>query len=175
MVRGDDGDGEEARCRLPLTVTTDLWYAVCTPSHLASTLCQSFYNLKPCYASLAKKKSVEKPSSTDLGVDLIPVLGNVNISQPPQRVGGGKVGSAGETATDRHHRCLKGYPIFRRLRPSYPPYPHINNKPYFSLLGYPEPIPASRGSTLRALGWKGRYEKCPTPYSYTSRRVFSNS
>jgi electron transfer flavoprotein alpha/beta subunit len=52
--------------------------------------------LEPRYASLpnimkAKKKPIEKLSPEDLGVDLTPVLETIKVTEPPKRVGGGKV------------------------------------------------------------------------------------
>lgn len=40
----------------------------------------------------AKKKSIEKLSPVDLGVDLAPRLETLKVTEPPKRVGGGKVG-----------------------------------------------------------------------------------
>jgi electron transfer flavoprotein beta subunit len=39
----------------------------------------------------AKKKKIEKVTPESLGVDLTPVLETVGVSEPPKRVGGGKV------------------------------------------------------------------------------------
>jgi hypothetical protein len=39
----------------------------------------------------AKKKQIEKVTPGSLGVDLTPVLETVGVSEPPKRVGGGKV------------------------------------------------------------------------------------
>ena len=39
----------------------------------------------------AKKKPLEKITPADLGVDLTPRLETVKVSEPPKRVGGGKV------------------------------------------------------------------------------------
>jgi electron transfer flavoprotein beta subunit len=39
----------------------------------------------------AKKKPIEKLSPEDLGVDLTPVLETIKVTEPPKRVGGGKV------------------------------------------------------------------------------------
>ncbi|KAF5360882.1 hypothetical protein D9756_004531 [Leucocoprinus leucothites] len=83
VVREIDGGSEEVRCRLPLIVTTDLRLN------------------EPRYASLpnimkAKKKPVEKLSATDLGVDLTPILETLKVTEPPKRVGGGKVESVDE-------------------------------------------------------------------------------
>ena len=52
--------------------------------------------LEPRYASLpnimkAKKKPIEKLTPADLQVDLTPLLETVKVSEPPKRVGGGKV------------------------------------------------------------------------------------
>ncbi len=40
----------------------------------------------------AKKKPIEKLTPADLGVDLTPVLEMIKVTEPPKRVGGGKVG-----------------------------------------------------------------------------------
>jgi hypothetical protein len=40
----------------------------------------------------AKKKRIEKLTPADLGVDLSPLLETIAVSEPPKRVGGGKVG-----------------------------------------------------------------------------------
>ncbi len=52
----------------------------------------------------AKKKGIEKVTPADLGVDLAPLLDTITVSEPPKRVGGGKVGStrlwASSTATE---------------------------------------------------------------------------
>ncbi|KAF5315312.1 hypothetical protein D9619_007540 [Psilocybe cf. subviscida] len=83
VVREIDGGGEEIRCKLPLVVTTDLRLN------------------EPRYASLpnimkAKKKPIEKLSAADLGVDYTPQLETLKISEPPKRVGGGKVANVDE-------------------------------------------------------------------------------
>ncbi|TFK38959.1 hypothetical protein BDQ12DRAFT_665750 [Crucibulum laeve] len=83
VVREIDGGGEEIRCHLPLIITTDLRLN------------------EPRYASLpnimkAKKKPIEKLSASDLGVDLSPILETLKVSEPPKRVGGGKVESVDE-------------------------------------------------------------------------------
>ena len=51
---------------------------------------------EPRYASLpnimkAKKKPIEKLTPSDLGVDLTPRIETLKVSEPPKRVGGGKV------------------------------------------------------------------------------------
>ena len=51
---------------------------------------------EPRYASLpnimkAKKKPIEKLTAADLGVDLTPLLETIKVTEPPKRVGGGKV------------------------------------------------------------------------------------
>lgn len=51
---------------------------------------------EPRYASLpnimkAKKKPIEKLSPSDLKIDLTPQLETVKVTEPPKRVGGGKV------------------------------------------------------------------------------------
>lgn len=58
-------------------------------------------SVEPRYASLpnimkAKKKPVEKFTPADLGVDYTPRLETLRVSEPPQRVGGGKVASVDE-------------------------------------------------------------------------------
>ncbi|KAF8989016.1 hypothetical protein BDQ17DRAFT_1402169 [Cyathus striatus] len=83
VVREIDGGGEEIRCKLPLVITTDLRLNV------------------PRYATLpnimkAKKKPVTKYSAADLGVDLTPQLETLKVTEPPTRVGGGKVESVDE-------------------------------------------------------------------------------
>lgn len=52
--------------------------------------------LEPRYASLpnimkAKKKPVEKILPADLGIDFTPRIETLKVSEPPKRVGGGKV------------------------------------------------------------------------------------
>jgi electron transfer flavoprotein alpha/beta subunit len=52
--------------------------------------------LEPRYASLpnimnARKKKIEKLKPTDLGVDLMPIIETIKVSEPPKRVGGTKV------------------------------------------------------------------------------------
>lgn len=39
----------------------------------------------------AKKKPVEKVSPSDLGIDFTPQLETLKVTEPPKRVGGGKV------------------------------------------------------------------------------------
>jgi electron transfer flavoprotein beta subunit len=39
----------------------------------------------------AKKKPVEKLTAAELGVDLTPRLETIKVTEPPKRVGGGKV------------------------------------------------------------------------------------
>jgi len=78
-----DGGAAEVVCALPAVVTTDLRLN------------------EPRYASLpnimkAKKKPIEKLSPEELGVDLSPVLETISVTEPPKRVGGGKVGSVEE-------------------------------------------------------------------------------
>ena len=51
---------------------------------------------EPRYASLpnimkAKKKPIQKLSPADLEVDLTPRLETLKVTEPPKRVGGGKV------------------------------------------------------------------------------------
>ncbi|TFK22920.1 electron transfer flavo protein, beta subunit [Coprinopsis marcescibilis] len=83
VTREIDGGGEEIRCKLPVIITTDLRLN------------------EPRYASLpnimkAKKKPVEKLNAEALGVDFTPQLKTLKISEPPKRVGGGKVTSVQE-------------------------------------------------------------------------------
>ncbi|KAI0952909.1 hypothetical protein AcW1_007267 [Taiwanofungus camphoratus] len=83
VTREIDGGLEEVRCRLPLVVTTDLRLN------------------EPRYASLpnimkAKKKPIEKLTVADLQVDLVPRLETIKVSEPPKRVGGGKVANLDE-------------------------------------------------------------------------------
>ncbi|KAG9315667.1 hypothetical protein JVU11DRAFT_3313 [Chiua virens] len=80
VTREIDGGLEELRCRLPLVITTDLRLN------------------EPRYASLpnimkAKKKPLEKLTPADLGVDFTPRLETIKVTEPPKRVGGGKVES----------------------------------------------------------------------------------
>ena len=39
----------------------------------------------------ARKKPIEKLTPADLGVNLTPVLETIKVTEPPKRVGGGKV------------------------------------------------------------------------------------
>ncbi|KAH8992255.1 electron transfer flavoprotein beta subunit [Lactarius hatsudake] len=78
-----DGGAQELLCTLPAVVTTDLRLN------------------EPRYASLpnimkAKKKPIEKLTPADLGIDLTPVLETIKVTEPPKRVGGGKVESVDE-------------------------------------------------------------------------------
>ncbi|KAI0250443.1 hypothetical protein BJV78DRAFT_1128007 [Lactifluus subvellereus] len=80
-----DGGAAELLCTLPAVITTDLR---CVLS-------------QPRYASLpnimkAKKKPIEKLTAGDLGVDLNAVLEMIKVTEPPKRVGGGKVESVDE-------------------------------------------------------------------------------
>ncbi|TEB24227.1 electron transfer flavo protein, beta subunit [Coprinellus micaceus] len=83
VTREIDGGGMQVRCRLPVVITTDLRLN------------------EPRYASLpnimkAKKKPVEKLTPADLGVDFTPQLEVLKVTEPPKRVGGGKVESVEE-------------------------------------------------------------------------------
>ncbi|CAE6399950.1 unnamed protein product [Rhizoctonia solani] len=83
VTREIDGGSETVRLALPTIITTDLRLN------------------EPRYASLpnimkAKKKKIEKVTPESLGVDLAPVLETVGVSEPPKRVGGGKVESVDE-------------------------------------------------------------------------------
>ncbi|KAI8986177.1 electron transfer flavoprotein beta subunit [Trametes punicea] len=81
VTREIDGGLQEIKCRLPLVVTTDL---------------RLIFPPEPRYASLpnimkAKKKPIQKLTPADLGVELTPILESVKVTEPPKRVGGGKV------------------------------------------------------------------------------------
>jgi len=83
VTREIDGGLEELRCKLPVIITTDLRLN------------------EPRYASLpnimkAKKKPVEKLTSAELGIDLTPRLETIKVTEPPKRVGGGKVANVDE-------------------------------------------------------------------------------
>ncbi|KAJ7025147.1 hypothetical protein C8F04DRAFT_141270 [Mycena alexandri] len=83
VMREIDGGSEEIRCRLPLVVTTDLRLN------------------EPRYASLpnimkAKKKPLQKLTPADLGVDFTPLFETLKVTEPPTRVGGGKVANVDE-------------------------------------------------------------------------------
>jgi electron transfer flavoprotein beta subunit len=83
VAREIDGGLEEVKCKLPAIVTTDLRLN------------------EPRYASLpnimkAKKKPIEKLTAEQLGVDLTPRLKTTKVSEPPKRVGGGKVENVDE-------------------------------------------------------------------------------
>jgi len=83
ISREIDGGLEELRCKLPLIITTDLRLN------------------EPRFASLpnimkAKKKPLETISAADLGVDLTPRLETIKVTEPPKRVGGGKVENVDE-------------------------------------------------------------------------------
>ncbi|KAN0087684.1 hypothetical protein V8E55_006305 [Tylopilus felleus] len=78
VTREIDSGLEELRCRLPLVITTDLRLN------------------EPRYASLpnimkAKKKHLENLTPADLGIDFAPRLETIKVTEPPKRVGGGKV------------------------------------------------------------------------------------
>ncbi|KAI9507241.1 electron transfer flavoprotein beta subunit [Russula earlei] len=88
-----DGGAEEVLCTLPAVITTDLRLNV------------------PRYASLpnimkAKKKPIEKLTPGDLEVDLTPVLETIKVTEPPKRVGGGKVGSVDEVVAGLRERGI---------------------------------------------------------------------
>ncbi|KAG1751032.1 hypothetical protein EDB19DRAFT_1628586 [Suillus lakei] len=85
VTREIDGGLEELRCKLPVIITTDLRQV----------------HLQPRYASLpnimkAKKKLVEKLTAAELGIDLTPRLETIKVTEPPKRVGGGKVANVDE-------------------------------------------------------------------------------
>ncbi|KAG9076996.1 hypothetical protein FRC06_009170 [Ceratobasidium sp. 370] len=86
VTREIDGGSETVRLTLPAVITTDLRLN------------------EPRYASLpnimkAKKKKIEKVTPESLGVNLTPVLETLGVSEPPKRVGGGKVESVDELVT----------------------------------------------------------------------------
>jgi electron transfer flavoprotein beta subunit len=86
ITREIDGGLEELRCKFPVIITTDLRLN------------------EPRYASLpnimkAKKKPVEKLTAAELGVDLTPRLETIKVTEPPKRVGGGKVANVDELLT----------------------------------------------------------------------------
>ena len=66
---------------------------------------------EPRYASLpnimkAKKKPVEKLTTAELGIDLTPRLETIKVTEPPKRVGGGKVTSI----STLYFTCLQLHP-----------------------------------------------------------------
>ncbi|KAG8704286.1 hypothetical protein FRC09_003645 [Ceratobasidium sp. 395] len=86
VTREIDGGSETVRLTLPAVITTDLRLN------------------EPRYASLpnimkAKKKKIEKVTPDSLGVSLTPILETLGVSEPPKRVGGGKVESVDELVT----------------------------------------------------------------------------
>jgi electron transfer flavoprotein beta subunit len=83
VTREIDGGAEEVRCKLPLVVTTDLRLN------------------EPRYASLpnimkAKKKPIQTFKPEDLGVDFTPQIEILRVTEPPARIGGGKVANVDE-------------------------------------------------------------------------------
>ncbi|QRV92608.1 Electron transfer flavoprotein domain [Ceratobasidium sp. AG-Ba] len=83
VTREIDGGSETVRLTLPAIITTDLRI------------------IEPRYASLpnimkAKKKKIEKVTAESLGVSLTPMIETLGVSEPPKRVGGGKVESVDE-------------------------------------------------------------------------------
>ncbi|KAG8903014.1 hypothetical protein FRB99_003821 [Tulasnella sp. 403] len=86
VTREVDGGLEKMTVQLPAIITTDLRLN------------------EPRYASLpnimkAKKKKIDKITPVALGVDLSPKLETVKVTEPPKRVGGGKVDSVDELVT----------------------------------------------------------------------------
>lgn len=51
----------------------------------------------------AKKKPLETLTPADLGVDYTPRFQTIKISEPPQRVGGGKVDNVDELVAKLKH------------------------------------------------------------------------
>ncbi|ORY34350.1 hypothetical protein BCR39DRAFT_517866 [Naematelia encephala] len=83
VTREIDGGLEKIQGKLPMIVTTDLRLN------------------EPRYASLpnimkAKKKKIETLKPEDLSLDFTPRLETISVSEPAQRVGGGKVDSVDE-------------------------------------------------------------------------------
>ncbi|KAJ3188484.1 hypothetical protein HK101_009147 [Irineochytrium annulatum] len=83
VTREVDGGLETVKAQLPAIVTADLRLN------------------EPRYATLpnimkAKKKPLSKLTPTELGVDIAPRLQTLSVSEPPKRVGGGKVESVDE-------------------------------------------------------------------------------
>lgn len=52
----------------------------------------------------AKKKPIEKLSAADLGIDLTPLLETIKVTEPPKRVGGGKVQQFPRIIFSRSHK-----------------------------------------------------------------------
>jgi len=83
VTREIDGGLQMVKLKMPMIVTTDLRLN------------------QPRYASLpnimkAKKKPLDEKTPAELGVDVVPRLKVVSISEPPKRQGGRKVGSIAE-------------------------------------------------------------------------------
>jgi len=83
VTREVDGGAEQVRCKLPLVVTTDLRLN------------------EPRYASLpnimkAKKKPIQTFKPEEIGVDFKPQIEILKVTEPPARVGGGKVANVDE-------------------------------------------------------------------------------
>ncbi len=92
--------------RLTVSPTRSFAVYVCLDSHLCRLNGMSCERCRlqevltrlaePRYASLpnimkAKKKPIQKLTPAELEVDLTPVLETLKVSEPPKRVGGGKV------------------------------------------------------------------------------------
>lgn len=82
-MREIDGGLESVSVKLPAIVTSDL--RLNTPRYA---------NLKGIMA--ARKKTIEKKTIADLGVDVTPRLKTVSVEEPPVRKGGSKVASVDE-------------------------------------------------------------------------------
>ncbi len=83
VTREIDGGLETLELKMPAVITTDLRLN------------------EPRYASLpnimkAKKKALEVIKAQDLGIDYTPRLSVVKVTEPPPRVGGGKVATVDE-------------------------------------------------------------------------------
>jgi len=83
ITREIDGGLQTVEVKLPAVMTTDLRLN------------------EPRYASLpnimkAKKKPIDEKSAADLGVDIVPRLKVLKVSEPPKRGGGMKVAGVGE-------------------------------------------------------------------------------
>ncbi|KAJ3313858.1 hypothetical protein HDV04_001419 [Boothiomyces sp. JEL0838] len=83
VTREIDGGLETLESKIPAVMTVDL--------RLNTPRFATLPNIMK-----AKKKPIEKIAAKDLGVDITPTLETVSVSEPPARVGGGKVASVDE-------------------------------------------------------------------------------
>ncbi|KAJ3262586.1 hypothetical protein HK103_000115 [Boothiomyces macroporosus] len=86
VTREIDGGLETLESKIPAVMTVDL--------RLNTPRFATLPNIMK-----AKKKPIEKIAAKDLGVDITPTLETVSVSEPPARVGGGKVASVDEVST----------------------------------------------------------------------------